>query len=191
MVVAGALGIGGGLAAQDVQPARDDAAPRIDVQVTEREYEVTGDSLEVVVAKLNRMRVPGADGRPSQGSTRYDIVPEYRALAGGGLCRVADLRVDVRIGITLPTWPQLDSRPMEEREGWETIEGAIREHEYAHRDLTVEGARALAASLDGRETRGCGALRQVVRSQLSVHGARIREAHAELDRTTPPRLPIG
>lgn len=180
-----------GLFAQDVGPAEGDAAPRLDVQVTELEYEVTGDSLGVVVAKLNRMRVPGAGGRLSQGATRYDIVPEYRALAAGGVCRIADLRVDVRISITLPTWPELEGRPVEERERWETIEGAIREHEYAHRDLTVEGAQALAESLDGRETRGCRALRQVVRSQLSVHGAKIREAHAELDRTTPPSLPIG
>lgn len=186
-----ALGTAGYVEAQDVQPAAGQVTPTIDVRVTERQYEVKGDSLSVVVSKLNRMRVPGGGGRPSQGATRYDIVPEYRALAGGGRCRVADLRVDVRISITLPTWPELDSRPVDERERWDTIEEAIREHEYAHRDLTVEGARALAESLDGRETRGCGALRQVVRSQLSVHGARIREAHAELDRTTPPRLPIG
>lgn len=186
-----ALGTAGGVGAQDGQPADGDVTPTIDVRVTERQYEVTGDSLGVVVDKLNRMRLPGSGGRLSQGETRYDIVPQYRALAGGGLCRVADLRVDVRISITLPRWPELESRPVDEREMWETIEEAIREHEYAHRDLTVEGAEELAESLDGRETRGCGALRQVVRSQLSVHGARIREAHAELDRTTPTRLPIG
>ena len=179
------------MAAQERRPGAADAAPRVDVEVTERVYEVRGDSLGAVVAQLNRMRVPGAGGRLSQGATTYDIVPEYRALAGGGGCRVADLRLDVRISIILPVWPGLEDRPEEERAQWAVIEEAIREHEYVHRDLTVDGARALAESLEGREARGCRALRQVVQGQLSVHGARIRGAHADFDRNAPRTLPIG
>ena len=179
------------LVAQDGDPEQGGAAPRVDVEVTERVYKVRGDSLGAVVAQLNRMRVPGAGGSLSQGATTYDIVPEYTALARGGTCRVADLRLDVRISIVLPRWPGLEGRPAEERRRWGVIEEAIREHEYVHRDLTVEGARALARSLEGREARGCRALRQVVQGQLSVHGARIREAHADFDRSAPRTLPIG
>ena len=191
VLLAALFALGPGPAARGSAQPAPDAAPTVDVRVSERYYTVTGDSLDVVVAKLNRMRLPGAGGRLSQGTTRYDIIPEYRALAGAGGCRLADLRLDVRIVITLPRWPEVDHRPPEERRRWGIIEDAVREHEYVHRDLTVDGAKALAEDLDGREAGACGTLRRAIRGQLSVHGERIRRAHADFDRRTPPTLSLG
>jgi predicted secreted Zn-dependent protease len=154
-------------------------------------YEVPDTTLSEAVARLNQTRLQGPDGPPSQGLTRYSIDAEWRAVAGDGACRVEDVVVTVDIVITLPEWPELPRRPEREQRGWAQIDGALRNHEYAHRDLTVEAAKALRDDLEGRETVGCGTLEQVVETSLRLAGGRLNEAHAELDRSTPARLPIG
>lgn len=167
------------------------ARQAVRAETSERYYEVGAETISGVIERLNGMRLRGANGPLSQGLTRYDIRPEYRALASGGLCRVSSLRVEVVITITLPSWSMAPSRPDEERKRWTTIQDAIRSHEYGHRDLTIEAAEELAESLRGIEARGCGTLRRVVANELAVADGRLREAHAELDRSTPLRLPVG
>ena len=161
------------------------------LEATTEYYDVEGGDLPAVITTLNRMRLEGPSGPPSQGLTQYWIAPDWSARASGGECRVSRVRVDVEIRITLPRWPGASSRPAEERARWREIEGAIREHEYVHRDLTIEAAGELLEEIDGLAARGCGTLRTVVTSTLSVVHGRLREAHAALDRDTPPRLSIG
>lgn len=171
------------------QDAGDLQGVRLDT--TLEYYEVPDTTLSEAVARLNQTRLQGPEGPPSQGLTQYSIDAEWRAVAGDGACRVEDVLVKVDVVITLPEWPVLASRPEEEQRGWARIDRALREHEYAHRDLTVEAAKALREDLEGRETVGCGTLEQVVETALRLAGGRLHDAHAELDRSTPARLPIG
>ena len=162
---------------------------RLDVVV--EYYAVEEPTLNGVVTRLNQTRLEGPGAARSQGLTRYSILPQWRAMAGGGVCRAENVEVDVNITITLPRWPDVRRRPYQEQVAWETIETAIREHEFVHRDLTRAAAVRLLEQLQGVEARGCRTLRQVVESRVAIEDHRLREAHEELDRTTPSRLPIG
>jgi len=161
------------------------------VESTERRYELDEANLSGVIERLNGMRLEGPSGPPSQGLTQYRIDPFWRPAAGGGLCRVADLVLEVRVVVTLPLWPNARWASEPERADWEGILDAIRSHEYRHRDLTIEAARELHETLSALEARGCTALRQTFAGIVSIAGARLDDAHAELDRSTPTRLIRG
>jgi predicted secreted Zn-dependent protease len=174
-------------------PAASAQEPRdgLHVDAVVEYYDVPGGTFSEVVAAMNQMRVQGPGAPLSQGLTRYHIRPEWVARASGGSCRPGAVKVFVDIVVTLPRWDGVEDRPDDERARWGEIERAIRVHEYRHRDLTIDAADRLLSSIQSLETRGCTALRQVVASTLSVADGRLREAHAELDRTTPNRLRPG
>jgi predicted secreted Zn-dependent protease len=154
-------------------------------------YDVAEETLSEVSERLNRMRLEGAAGPLSQGLTRYHIRPVWRAVAGGGRCRAEDVEMFVEVTITLPRWPAASTRPAEERARWSEIAGAIRTHEFGHRDLTIDAAEALLTTTKALEAQGCDTLQRVVESTLSVADGRLRDAHAELDSATPERLRVG
>lgn len=154
-------------------------------------YDISAPSIDYVIATLNQMRLEGPDAPPSQGLTRYHIQPEWSPRPGGGVCRVDRLQVHVDVDILLPRWVEVRERPVLEQARWNTIEAAIREHEYSHGDLVIEAAEALAGQLSALEARGCGTLRTVVASTMSVADGALKEAHAEFDRNTPPTLSLG
>lgn len=170
--------------AQD--PPTAATGPTVDVR--EVRYGLDAVTLSEVIERLNSMRLEGPDGPRSQGLTDWHMQPRWRTAASAGTCRVAGLALEVSITITLPDWSRAGSATLDERERWEVIERAIREHEYAHRDLTLEAADELYGSLSGLEARGCMALRRAFEGTLGVAQARLREAHRELDRATPRRL---
>ena len=151
-------------------------------------YDVPGATIGEVVERLNGLRLEGPGGPPSQGLTRYHILPEWRSVASGGACRVEQLRLRVTITVTLPRWPEVAGRPEAEQERWRVIEDAIRAHEFGHREIVLSAADDLAATLRGMQARGCGNLGRAVESALHVADGRLREAHAKLDRETPSRL---
>jgi predicted secreted Zn-dependent protease len=173
------------------RPAAAQSAPGVRVETREQRYELPDVTLTGIIERLNSTNLEGSETPLAQGLTQYDIQPDWRPTAAGGRCRASDVELLVRIVITLPTWPGAPGRPVSERTSWQTIESAIREHEYLHRDLTVEAAEALVDSLRRLETSGCRALRQVVAGEIALAGDRLREAHAELDRSTPKRLSVG
>jgi predicted secreted Zn-dependent protease len=163
----------------------------VHVTATTDYYDVPGTTLAQAVDWLNRLRLEGPSGPPSQGLTRYNILPKWRAVASGGACRLEGLSVQVTLDVTLPRWPGADARPVEERDRWRRIEQAIRAHELGHSDIVIAEADDLAMKLRDVEARGCGRLGDVVEVVLRLADLRLREAHAEFDRATPSRLSIG
>lgn len=160
----------------------------IQVDATEQYYPLEQRTLSEVIERLNSTRLGGESAPLSQGLTDWQIRPEWRPEAGGGRCRVTALTLMVRVVITLPEWRHAKTATVSERMRWERIESAIREHEYTHRDLTIDAAGRLYERLSSLEARGCSALNRALRSEMSVADARLTEAHAELDRKTPNRL---
>lgn len=171
--------------------AAQDAPEGVRLDSSVEYYEISAPSIDHVIAALNGMRLEGPDAPPSQGLTRYYIRPEWTARTGGGACRVGQVEVHVDVDILLPRWVELRERPVLEQARWNTIESAIRAHEYGHSDLVIEAAEALVSELGGLEARGCGTLRSVVASTMSIADGELREAHAELDRNAPSRLSVG
>lgn len=158
------------------------------IAVDERFYALEDETLSGVIATLNGMRLEGPGAPLSQGLTQWSIRPEWRPVAAGGRCRVSDLDLNVRIVVTLPRWVRAERASPTDRERWSRIETSIREHEYRHRDLTLEAAEALFSTLSSLQASGCSALRRAFAGALSLAEARIDAGHAELDRETPSRL---
>lgn len=165
--------------------------PGVHVSVSEQYYDVEAETLTEVVAVLNATRIGGPTAPRSQGLTEYTIRPEWTASASGGRCHVRAVEVFVDITITLPRWPVVFDRPSSDREGWSRIDAAIREHEYRHRDLTIDAAADVLEEIRGLDAAGCTVLRRVVTSTLSVADQRLGTAHREVDESTPLRLSIG
>jgi len=163
----------------------------VHVDSAEDYYVLSERTLRNVIARLNETHLQGPDRPPSQGLTRYDIRPEWNAVAQGGKCRVRDAEIYVHITVTLPQWPAVDDRPDDEQAGWRTIDDAIREHEYGHRDLILAASGELVDEIRGLDASDCAALRQEVAGTLSAADQRLLAAHADLDRATPPRLSVG
>ena len=188
-----AAALGFGITASPIMLMAQSGPPRDAVQVdaSEAYYTLPDSTLSGVIDRLNRTRLRGAGGQMSQGLTEYHIQPSWRPAGAGGYCRVSDLTLTVQVRITLPVWPGGTARPAEEQASWRTIEEAIRSHEYRHRDLTVHAARSLAHNLEQLRTRGCRALEQAFAGEVALADERLEEAHAQLDRDTPPRLSVG
>lgn len=167
------------------------AVPGVHVEVSEQYYDVEASTLDEVVSILNQTRIGGPRAPLSQGLTEYRIRPEWTASASGGRCHVRSVEVFVDITITLPRWRVVFERPQSEREGWTRIDGAIRDHEYTHRDLTISAAADVLERMKSLDARGCVVLRSVVASTLSVADERLEAEHEELDRSTPLRLSVG
>lgn len=163
-------------------------ASGVQVDVTEQYYTLEEPTLSEVISRLNSTRLQGESGPLSQGLTDWWIQPEWRPGVAGGRCRVTALTLSVRVVVTLPEWRHARRAPAQERMRWGRIEAAIRDHEYTHRDLTVEAAERLHARLSTLEARGCSALHRAFQGEMSVADARLSESHAELDRATPDRL---
>jgi predicted secreted Zn-dependent protease len=165
--------------------------PGVHVRSVEEFYELDEPTLTQVVARLNHTHLEGPDAPRSQGLTRFNIRPEWNAVARGGRCRVREVEVFVQITVTLPRWSPIAGQPAAEQGRWSSIEQAIRQHEYRHRDLVILAAATLLESIGNLEAQGCTTLRQVVASTLSVADSRLTAAHAEVDRSTPYRLAVG
>ena len=172
-------------------PAGPPLIPGVRLDLQEEYYEVREETLNDVARQLNGMRLQGPEAPPSQGLTTYHIRPSWNALARGGRCHVRNAEVFVDILITLPRWPGVFDRPVREREAWASIDRAIREHEYQHRDLIVEAAGALLEQIRDMDAQGCTVLRRSVSSAVSVAGERLDRANEALDAGAPRRLSIG
>lgn len=165
--------------------------PGVRLELREEYYDVEVPTLTDVVARLNQTRLQGPNAPPSQGLTRYNIRPEWSALARGGRCVVRNVELTVEVVITLPRWPGVFDRPVAEREGWAQIDHAIRAHEYMHQELVLAAAEELLSDLRGLDARGCSVLQRTVSGTVAVAGERLDRAHQALDEETPPRLSIG
>ena len=81
----------------------------------------------------------------------------------------------------LPSWPASVDAVEAERERWREILRMIREHEYEHRDRTIEVAGALLEELSFLRAGGCAALTGAVRAAVAIADERLRGMHEELD----------
>jgi len=168
-----------GAAAQAGSPR--ESVPGLTVSAREVRYAVHADDLRKTIAILNETRLEGEQGPLSQGLTDYQVVPSWRFNPGDGECALSDVKVDVDITITLPRWPGVTRVPELERLRWREIQHRIEQHEYAHRDFTVEMAKELISQLRALRAGTCGALDRAAQGALTLSGAALRERHAAFD----------
>ena len=74
--------------------------PGVHVRSVEEFYELDEPTLTQVVERLNHTHLEGPEAPRSQGLTRFDIRPEWNAVARGGRCRVREGEVFVQWDVT-------------------------------------------------------------------------------------------
>ena len=140
---------------------------------------VEAETFQQMIAVLNGMRLEGERARLSQGLTVYKVVPRWKYQLGSGGC--AMISVEVEITVKLPLWPGFANASDEHRLRWQGILRSIREHEYEHRDITIDSASELLQNLFALRARTCRALNGAAEAALALAEEALLSRHAELD----------
>ncbi len=161
--------------------SQPDLRPGLQIVIQEDRYRLEAVTFQQMIAVLNDMRLEGERARLSQGLTVYKVVPRWKYQPNGGDCAVISAEVKVEITVKLPLWPGFATATAEHRHRWQGILGSIREHEYEHRDITIESAGELLESLLALRAGTCRALNRAAESALAIAEEALRSRHAELD----------
>lgn len=180
LVLFALLAAGGPVHAQETPAPL--AVPGLRIEAREERYELDAERFSQVAALLNQMRIEGEDAPLSQGLTRYSIRPEWRYRPTEDGCEVSRATVDVDITIVLPRWPGAQHASEPEKRRWKEVLEAITRHEYTHRDITVELAGKLLATLRSLEAGTCSALGRAAEGALALVDEELQERHAQFDR---------
>ena len=162
-------------------PAQPNLRPGLQIVVREDRYRVEAETFQEMIAVLNDMRLEGERARLSQGLTVYRVVPRWRYQPGSGGCAMISAEAEVEITVKLPLWPGFANASDEHRLRWQSILGSIREHEYEHRDITVDSASELLQDLFALRASTCRALNGAAEAALALAEEALRSRHAELD----------
>ena len=163
-------------------PAQPNLRPGLQIVVREDRYPVEAETFQGMIDELNDMRLEGERAQLSQGLTVYKVVPRWRYQPDSGGCAVISAEVNVEITVRLPLWPGFATATAEHRLRWQGILGSIREHEYEHRDITIESAGELLENLFALRASTCRALNGAAEAALALAEEVLRSRHAELDR---------
>ena len=161
--------------------AEPNLRPGLQIVAQEERYVVEAETFQQMIAVLNGMRLEGERARLSQGLTVYRVVPRWRYQPGSGGCAMISAEVEVEITVKLPLWPGFTTASDEHRLRWQGILGSIREHEYEHRDITIDSASELLQNLFALRARTCRALNGAAEAALALAEEALLSRHAELD----------
>ncbi|MBK8456501.1 MAG: DUF922 domain-containing protein [Phyllobacteriaceae bacterium] len=131
----------------------------------------------------------GPKGGFAWGLSFIDFEPEWRTKSDGGVCRLADVRVDLRVEMRLPRWrPGFGAAGAVPRHARRFM-SAIERHEYGHvaiaRRYAVELTRRLSAL---KTSGGCWPLRSMANAEREAIKPRHLAAHRAYDNRTSKGL---
>ncbi|MEM1055936.1 MAG: DUF922 domain-containing protein [Bacteroidota bacterium] len=117
-------------------------------------YEVTGTTQGEVLASLRELG-PKSGQRDFFGMTETEMSYRYWKTPGDDGCRLEQIRLDLHVVITLPTWEPPRGTPYELKRDWARFETALRRHEDGHREIAEWGAREVYHALRSLRTPTC------------------------------------
>ena len=117
-------------------------------------YPVQGRTADEVLASL-RTYGPKSDGADFFGLTETQMAYRYWKTMGEDGCRLEQIRVDLHVAITLPTWESEESAPQALAREWAQFERSLRRHEDGHREIAEWGAREVYHALKSLRTPSC------------------------------------
>lgn len=172
------------LAAQEVEGPPGGLTPGLQLTVHEDRYPVRQRSLEAAVAALNAGRHDG-EGRWPPGLTEYHLEPRWTYEGTVGRCAVRAVQLTLEITVSIPEWSWLYGATDAERSRWAEVLDGLTEHEYAHRDVTIEVAGALYQHLLFLHAASCRRLGREVERAVAEAEEELRRRHAEVDGVDP------
>ena len=118
---------------------------RDDVQVTlhTTHYAVEGNSYDAINTELAKH---GPDlGNWAVGSCRWQVLPQWRIEQAAGACLLHELRVDVKIDITMPRWQDTGNKLIKKR--WARFYRQLQKHEHGHARVGVHAGEEVFDAL--------------------------------------------
>lgn len=139
------------------RPGPPEIPPELSLVVEERTYPVRGYTLDAIGRSL-AAEGPVWEGDPAWGLTRWGVRWGWRSTMHEGTCRLVDLRVVVRVVITLPEWQDAGSASPPLIQDWQRFAVALRRHEMEHRDLGLQAGVEILETLRAQRATDCVAM---------------------------------
>lgn len=153
------IGIGAALAACGTVQPGSSAPPPVPYGVVarpeQRSYPVNGLTEREILRSL-RENGPVARGRPAWGLHEWSVRWTYRFAPAGGVCRMQDVRVELRSVTTMPRWVDRERADSVLIRDWDAMLAALRTHENGHRDISYRAAREVQRALERVSAPSCG-----------------------------------
>lgn len=176
-------------------PVPPPAAPRdlpSEVVVEQRDhwYPVRGRTVQHIAEWLARDR-PEREGVHAWAITRWRVAWHGRPFMHADACRLADVRVDVQIEMTLPRWMEREHAGDHARRMWTDFYANVLRHENGHRAIALRAGSALADALRAVQTPSCTTLMQAASTTARPLLARFRDTDRAYDDRTRTGLTQG
>jgi predicted secreted Zn-dependent protease len=109
--------------------------------------DIIGNSEDALAAALKQVRATSKNGDRFAASTRWQLRWNFRVEQHPGeRCELASAKTELDVHMTLPRWMPPQNAPPALVKRWNTFADALRKHEEGHRDIAIEGARAITDS---------------------------------------------
>jgi predicted secreted Zn-dependent protease len=118
----------------------------IRASIREERYRVEGRTASEAARRLMHDGPEVLGGR-AHGLTTYRMSPQWRLLRQEDRCVARGVLIDVEIEVILPQWSGARSASEADWSTWRDFIDGLEQHEWAHRDATVEAVRGLLIHL--------------------------------------------
>lgn len=159
------------------------SAPGMAADAREEYYEVHGATADELRRSL-RENGPDVLGRRVFGRHDGNLRWTGRWSSASGECRMTEVRVELRSIVLLPRWrppPEANDTLVAE---WDRFIAALTAHEYEHRRIWADGARAARSALTRLRTRSCSTMQFEASSTVERIMSRVRQLNRRLDERT-------
>ncbi|GAA5004924.1 DUF922 domain-containing protein [Pseudoluteimonas lycopersici] len=150
-------------------------------------YAIKGDTTSELISQMAKLGpYDEGEGRRFQGFTEWSVQWNYQmASQPGGNCSLGDLKIDLKVQMTLPEWePKRHADQLLVQE-WPRYLAKLTEHEMGHRANGVRAAFAVRDAITAiAPMADCGQLASAVNAAGNAAIAQLKDADAEYDRET-------
>lgn len=165
------------------RPAKPSLQSGLNIEIeTPVYYSVGTDSPSELISLVHScgQKQPNTSGYDA--STSYNLAWSYSVSeTGGGMCKLSDIRVGIRINQLLPALEA--SRPATVQTMWSTMGNKLYAHEQQHVAIDTNAARSLYTSL-GSVSESCQTISNSAQSITQSHVSTLQADNDSLDSTT-------
>lgn len=112
-----------------------------EVSVRAEYYRVEGNTVEELSNAMKR-NAPAKMGEHF-GSTKWNVIWDYKSLTEEGVCSVTTVNVKLEVVFYLPEWKDAAAGDKKVRRKWEKFMKKLQNHEDGHKKIGVEAARKI------------------------------------------------
>src|SRR5690242_14297916 len=161
------------------------AADPVEILQTYAYYNIAASSIPELHAQLTRGGPLDDSGRTHQGFTNSYITWRYPLERDAKGCSTGPVSVQVQVHMQLPRWTRTASAAADVASYWDRLIAALLVHEDGHKQIAVDGARRIAATLSRLPAEAsCPAMSAKANTEGQRLLAEIRAAQTRYDQLT-------